>query len=136
MIIVFFSSAKSDAATRLLKDIQSKFNGYRIETVATLKALWERFHHPVTDRTLLILVPENRQQLEALIYLGDLMNDNPILLVLPDRKPITISTGHKLYPRFVSYLDADFSYLTGVLARMIENVEYPPPISPKGVSNA
>jgi hypothetical protein len=124
MIIVFFSNAESEAAKRLLKDIQSKFHGHRIEMMPNVKALWERFHHPMTDRSLLILVPESRKQLEELIYWGDLINDNPVLLVLPDRKPLTVSTGHKLYPRFVSYLDADFSYVTSVLARMIENVEY------------
>lgn len=123
MIIVFFSSAKSEAAKRLLKDIQRTFHGHQIDMVPTVKALFERFHSPMTDRTLLILIPENRQQLEELICLGDLMNDDPVFLVLPNRNPITVSTGHRLYPRFVSYLDADFSHVTAVLAKMIENVE-------------
>ncbi|MCP4576931.1 MAG: hypothetical protein GY846_11670 [Deltaproteobacteria bacterium] len=123
MIIVFFSNSKSEAAERLLGDIQRKFYGHRIEIAPTVKALREWFHHPMTERIIHILVPENRQQLEELGYMGDLMNDNPIILILPDREPHTVSTGHKLYPRFVSYLDSDFSYVTAVLSRMVENVE-------------
>jgi hypothetical protein len=123
MVIVFFANAKNEAAKGLLKDIKQKFYGHQIEIVPTMKALWERFHRPSTKHTILILVPQNRSQLEALIHKGDLINDHPILLVLPDRDLRTVSMGHKLYPRFVSYLDGDFACLSAVLGRMVEKVE-------------
>ncbi len=123
MIIVFFSNLKNEAAKRLLEDIQNRFPDHPIETVQSVKAFWEWFHHPVMERTILILVPDSRPQLEALVSLGDLMNDNPIVLILPDREPLTVSTGHKFYPRYVCHSDSDFSYLSAVLARMIGNVE-------------
>ncbi len=122
MMIVFYYDAKNEAARGLLKDIQIKFNGHQVEIVPTIKALWERFHQPRTERSILILVPQNRPQLEELTQMGELINDHPILLVLPDRDLQTVSTGHKLYPRFVSYLDSDFSCLSAVLNKMIENV--------------
>jgi hypothetical protein len=120
MIIVFLSNGNSEAAKRLLGHIQKEFCSHQIETATTIKALWERFHHPITERTILILVPENIRQLEELGNMGDLFNDRPILLVLPDRKPLTVSTGHKLYPRFMSYADSDASCIAAVLSRMIE----------------
>jgi hypothetical protein len=123
MLIVFFSNLKNEAPKRLLEDIQNRFPDHPIETVQSVKALWEWFHDPVMERTILILAPDSRRQLEALVSLGELMNDNPILLILPDREPLTVSAGHKFYPRFVCYSDSDFSCLSAVLARMIENME-------------
>lgn len=122
MISVFFSDVKNGAAKALVKEIQSRFHNHRIEILPTLKALWERFHQPLIERTFLILVPQNRPQLEELIRIGDLITDHPILLVLPDRDLRTVSMGHKLYPRFVSYLDGDVLSLLAVLTRMVENV--------------
>jgi len=122
MIIVHFSEAKNKAARGLLKDIQIEFEGHQIEIVPTIKALWERFRQPLIERTILILVPQNRVLLEELTQMSDLINDHPILLVLPDRDPQTVSMGHKLYPRFVSYLDGEFSSLLSVLTRLVENV--------------
>jgi hypothetical protein len=123
MIIVIFSSAKNDAAKQLLKEIQNRFGDRRIEIATTVKAFGEWFHRPMIERLILILMPENQEQLEELISLGDVMDDNPILFVLPNREPLTVSIGHKLYPRFVSYLDSDFSYLAAVLHRMLRNIE-------------
>lgn len=120
MIILFLSNGDSEVAKRLPGHIQKEFCGHRIETVTTVKALWERFHHPVIGRPILILVPENRRQLEELSNMGDLFNDKPILLVLPDREPLTVSTGHRLYPRFMTYADSEASGIAAVLSRMIE----------------
>ena len=122
MIIIFFSTAKKGPAERMLGDIQTKIQGHRIEVDRTVEALCDRFHYPIIDRAIMILVPENREQLEQLISIGNLINDRPILLVLPDREPATISSGHRLYPRFVTYLDTDFSDLVAVLSKLIHHV--------------
>jgi hypothetical protein len=124
MIIVFFSNAKNESAKGLLEDIQMKFNGHDIEIVPTMTALSQRFHQPPAEPAILILVPQDRSQLEELIHMGELINDHPILLVLPDRDFRTVSAGHKLYPRFVSYLDGDLACLSAVLGKMVENVGY------------
>ncbi|MCF8130383.1 MAG: hypothetical protein K9N10_17880 [Deltaproteobacteria bacterium] len=122
MMIIYFSDAKNEAARRLLKEIQAKFSGHQIEIMPTIKALWERFRQPLIELAILILAPQNRSQLKELIQMSDLINDHPILLVLPDRDLRTVSMGHKLYPRFVSYLDGDVLSLLAVLTRMVENV--------------
>jgi len=124
MIIIFFSTVKIGPAERLLGDIQTKIHGHRIEVDRTVEALCDRFHHPTIDRGIMILVPKDREQLEQLISIGDLFNDSPILLVLPDREPATISRGHRLYPRFVTYVDSDFSDLVSVLSKLIHHGKY------------
>ena len=121
MIIIFFSHDNKGPGERLLGDIRTKIRGHRIEVEQTLEALSERFHYPMIDRTIVVLVAENRERLEKLISMKDLMSDVPILLILPDRKRSTISTGHRLYPRFVTYVDSDFSDLVSVLGKLIHH---------------
>lgn len=122
MKIIFFSTAEKGPAERLLGDIQTRIHDPPIEIDRTLEALCDRFHYPITDQTIIILVPESKKRLEQLISIGNLFNDNPILLVLPDREPATISMGHRLYPRFVSYVDSDFSDFVSVLGKLIHHV--------------
>ena len=38
---------------------------------------------------------------------------------LPDREANTITIGHSLHPRFLTYIDSDFVELAGVLVRML-----------------
>ncbi len=122
MIIIFFSTAKKGPAELLLGDIKKKIHGHRIKVYRTVEALCDRFHYPIVDRAIMILMPENRERLEELISIRNLINDSPILLVLPDREPATISRGHRLYPRFVTYADGDFMDLVSVLNRLIHHM--------------
>jgi len=104
-----------------LKDIQTKIPGHRVEIAQTVQALSDRFRSPMTDRSIVVLVAENGERLGELTSMEDLMSDFPIILVLPDRNPATVSIGHRLYPRFVAYVDSDFSDLVSVLGKLIHH---------------
>ncbi|MBW1921996.1 MAG: hypothetical protein JRJ35_00835 [Deltaproteobacteria bacterium] len=121
MIVIFFSHDKKGPGERLLEEIQTRIHAHRIEVDHTVEAFSERFRSPMTDRPMVILVPESRERLEEFVSMADLMSDIPILLVLPDREPATISVGHRLYPRFVEDVDSDFSDLVSVLIKMIHH---------------
>ena len=102
-------------------DIHKNVHGHVIKMDRTVEALCERFRFSLMDQVILILFPEDKMQLEELINMGDRLNDVSIILVLPDREPTTISAGHKLYPRFVTFVDGDFSHVAAVLDKMLEN---------------
>ena len=117
-IIMFYSNPKG-AGERLLSEIQTRIHGHRIEVDQTVKDLSDRFRRPMIDRAVIVFVAESREQLERFVAMGDLVSTVPILLVLPDRRKATISIGHKLYPRFVAYLDSYFSDIVSVLSKLI-----------------
>ena len=120
MTITFFSTTGEGPGERLLHKIETHLPGLPIQVARTVKTLSDRFHQPVLEPSTLILMPENKEQLQELIAMGNLLNDIPILLVLPDRKPATIDAGHRLFPRFITYMDSDFSYFFAVLNKMLE----------------
>jgi hypothetical protein len=47
------------------------------------------------------------------------MRDVQIILVIPDRRPETLSLGHLLRPRYLSYEDGNFDDLASVLEKML-----------------
>jgi hypothetical protein len=63
------------------------------------------------------------EDLQGLFSIRDLFDDIPMILILPDRKRDTISKGQKLYPRFATYMDGNFSDLALVLAKMLKKIE-------------
>ena len=63
----------------------------------------------------------NKKQLSDLLLIKEELRNLKIILILPDSKSDTISGGHELYPRFVSYIDSDFKEVGAVLEKMIKN---------------
>ena len=122
MTIVMFYSNPKGAGERLLSEIQARIHGHRIEVDQTVKDLSDRFRRPMIDHAVIVFVAESREQLERFVAMGDLVSTVPILLVLPDRRRDTISTGHKLYPRFVTFVDSYFSDIVSVLSKLIHHV--------------
>ncbi|MCD6199973.1 MAG: hypothetical protein J7K15_15635, partial [Deltaproteobacteria bacterium] len=53
----------------------------------------------------------------------DLIWDLRLILILPDREAGTIAKGHILRPRFLTYLDSDFTEVAAVLKKMLSNTD-------------
>lgn len=122
MILFFFSQNSREAGERLLNIIQRELNGQRIEVNRTVECFLDRFHHPILESVIAIIMIDDRKMLEELILAQSLMDDVPILLVLPDGKVDTFSNGLKLYPRFVTDVESDFSDLVSVLNKLMHRI--------------
>lgn len=91
----------------------------QVEIIYTLEKLYERFSRHVASNAVAVLMISNRQELFHITKYADLLNNAKIVLILPDRAEETISMGHALYPRFISYTDGDLNDVTCVLHKMI-----------------
>ena len=79
-------------------------------------------------REILVLLADTRERLEDLTGLGDLLEDNRLILVVPDGEPGTLSAAHRLFPRFVTPVADRYDDLCCVIDRMISRaVETPSP---------
>lgn len=72
---------------------------------------------------LLLLLIASVAELKRVVRLADLLEDQRIILVLPNRDRKTVALGHRLYPRFISCVDGDLQDVDKVMAKMIEHFE-------------
>lgn len=120
MGLVFYVPGKHTAANRLLKAV----NGVAPPGERTIYTTFEMFSAYVSENfrnnNVFILMAINREELLKIISLREYLIDIPIILILPDADMSTVKKGHALYPRFLSYMDSDFTDVAAVLNKMIQ----------------
>ena len=119
MTLIYYTPTSNSAGERLRKAINAVVPAKRTEIYRTIGSLSRRLRQPTYNLNIAILLAAGRKELSDLLSLRDLFRDIRIILLLPDRKKETISKGHKLYPRFLSYIDTDFTDVAAVFEKMI-----------------
>ncbi len=120
---LFVYSRKSDGAiNRLQGQIESCMQGKIKETFNSVENLSRKLCRPNTTRkeTIAVLFTIDGKDLVDLLSIRDLLDDIGIILILPDDKKETISAGHRLRPRYISYADGNFKDVAAVLRKMLE----------------
>jgi len=113
-----YSTFTNAAGPRLL-GIIGALNGKKpYECYTTIEALIKRLRQPVGADAVAILCPSSNDELNRLLAIRPLLRDVRIILILPDGRAKTISEGHALRPRFVSYADGDFRDVAAVVQKM------------------
>ena len=91
----------------------------QVEMYNTIDKLQGRLNQTNHSEVIAVLFISNRLELEKIVGFADVLHDVKTILVLPDREPDTISIGHTLYPRFISYADSDLQDVAAVLDKMM-----------------
>ncbi|MDD5168467.1 MAG: hypothetical protein PHN75_06590 [Syntrophales bacterium] len=116
--IIFYSSMKDETGGRLQRVIEMLFTREQIEIYRTIDMLAGRLHQPLTEPSIFVILTSSTQELNEMLGLKETLSDRRIILVLPDSEPDTISRGHSLRPRFLTYTDSDFLEVLAVLGKM------------------
>ena len=119
---ILFYSGKSKKAGKIVQIIiEGQASRETIEVFSAIEDLSNRLRRPRGDLILLILLVSSQKELMEMLLIRDLLADIPVILILPDQKKKTIDLGHKFCPRFLSYMDGDFSDVALVLNKMLRN---------------
>lgn len=121
MKILLYLPHEDGVGKKLLGIIKELAVNEKIEIYRSIASLVQRLRKPTYDMDISILIAANKKQLSDLLLIKEEFRDIKIILILPDSESDTISEGHKLYPRFVSYIDSDFNDIEAVLEKMIKN---------------
>ncbi|MDD2902149.1 MAG: hypothetical protein PHU44_06905 [Syntrophales bacterium] len=106
---------------RLTEAVGAALPQQEVEVVQTLDALSNRLQQPLNGLELAVLLSASQRQLFDFLTLRPLPDRLRIILVLPDAKPETISLGHSLQPRFVTYIHSDFQDVAAVLRKIMKS---------------
>ena len=121
--IIVYSKAMNGIGSKLQEVVANVLPGSYVDTYHTISSLSERLHRPALNFPIVILLAMNREDLENIVAIQNLLFDSRIVLILPDREEDTMALGHTLRPRFVSYRDSSFKDVGAVLNKMINRHE-------------
>jgi hypothetical protein len=124
--LLLYSSKKKDTGERLQNIIEGEVNKEGIEVYHSIDDLNSRLHQPHYDVAVIILSASG-EEMDELIQLRDLINDIPVIFILPDMRKDTLSKAFKLFPRYISEEDSNFSDVVGVLKKMVEKIKFDKP---------
>jgi hypothetical protein len=120
MRLLLYLNGNNGTAQRLRDAIKGLIPDNRTEIYWDIATLTRRLRQSTGDLTVAILCASTREHLHELLGLGRWLNDLKIILVLPDSDSNTISQGHTLMPRFLSFTDSNFSDVSAVLEKMLK----------------
>ena len=121
MVLLIYADKMDWAARRLYQQIDFYTAERPVERIHSIEHLesWCRRHYTGRGATVAVLFAADRQELAKLYSTRYLLEGFRIILVLPDANPETVSAGHRLRPRYVSYIDGGFEDVVAVLKKMM-----------------
>jgi hypothetical protein len=120
-VLLYLSYGSGSEKICLLNKIESAVIGQTVEIINDFRNLLERlkrFSHTIAVAILFVC---SKDALSDILSVKELLEDVRIILILPDRLPETISKGHLLRPRFMTYADSDFEDVKAVLNKMLKH---------------
>ena len=122
MTVLFFRTGSGKTIQRFQRVVEYLVPEHSRCVFHRLEDLIERLLNSTGDEQILVYLAQNIKELNSLSVIGHLFCNIRLVLIVPDRKPVTLTRAHSLYPRFVQVIDDDFSEVAHVLAIMMEKI--------------
>lgn len=131
MNVIYYSALRASRRDKLQRVIDVLVPRNNVETFRSIPSLLQRLHKPLPEAVVFVFLVSSKQELTELVEYREWLKDRRLILVLPDDDIETISRGHALRPRFVTYVESDYIDISAVLGKMlgVGALQNPPPIS-------
>jgi hypothetical protein len=120
MKVLYFGTTNNGAGKRLQKAIESVVSIENTEICRDIEELGRRLRLPTCDISISVFFTKSKAELFDLVLIKKLLLNLRIILILPDGDNETITMGHTLFPRFLTYADSDFKDVEAVLEKIIK----------------
>jgi len=118
MVFIIYKSSTRDS-DKLERAVESIVPAEQVENYNSIKEVTQRLQRPMKEEVVGIFMPSSEKDLSDLLSITHLVRDIRIILVLPNRDEKTMSIGHSLRPRFLTYADGDLSDVAAVMKKMM-----------------
>lgn len=115
MNVLMYAQQRSTTGARLHSNVQEVSSLHSLINCWNFDQLCSYFNTPAHLPEMVILLADNREELEAFGSFSHRLERVFFVLVLPDTDAETIACGHRLRPRFLAYHDSDFSDVRAVV---------------------
>jgi hypothetical protein len=120
MAILVLADEKTEAGKRVQETVASTVAGYPLVNCRSVFELAIQLRKPGGLGFMAVILAGSPSELDELVNIRHLLDNVRTILILPDGRPESVSKGHMLCPRFLSYADTDLSSVGAVLAHMLE----------------
>lgn len=122
MCVVLFSYGDDKSeCSRLQAVLKKVVPQHLLEVFTKFEDFSARIRHIPRDIEVAVLSVRNDQNLTALLSLADYLDSIRIILLLPEFESDMIRKGHLLRPRYLAFLNGDYSDVGAVMSKMIKN---------------
>ncbi len=118
MNVLLYIPGQTLAGQKLENKIRSVVPAQNLEIFSDFDPLCRRLHEAIYDLAAAVLLAKSVEDLTALGTLAELLSGIRLILVLPGHDPEIIEAGYRMWPRFVSYTDGDFTDVAKVLEKI------------------
>ncbi|ADK83857.1 hypothetical protein Deba_0484 [Desulfarculus baarsii DSM 2075] len=115
MKLLVYVSVMNEDWVRLGAAIDDSAPRECVELFRRIDGLRERLSQPIQRPAVLVLVAATEAELKALVDLAPLLYDLKTILILPDHEAMAAREGHRLAPRYCTYIDSNFDELRSVI---------------------
>ena len=120
---LFIYSTVSTVSEENQKQLEDSFKTLvpkgKIEVFRCFDDFSQRLKLSVQSKSIAVLAPGSRKELQEIISRIDLLRDLRIIVIAPDHEVETTAIAHQLRPRYLTYFNGDFGDLAAVLHKMV-----------------
>jgi hypothetical protein len=122
MNILLYVNKENAAGKKLAEELVGSIDRKNLEKYDVLADLLSRLNLPRNGLAIAVLIISTKDELHQLTTLRDLFLEISIIIILPDRTLEMKNRAFQLFPRFISYYDADKTDIVSVLKKMMSNI--------------
>lgn len=121
MKLLLFAGLEQDRQ-RLEKCVEGLVPDSELHVIGTVDKLVQRLRQSVNGYVLGIIMAASQEEFEKILFINKLLSGLKIIIVVPDRKPETVTAALNLHPRYMSYSDGDLHDVSLVANRMVQRL--------------
>lgn len=121
--LIFYNAGKSDFNSGLLEQIGGLVPPENIIQCKNMRQLQAALLKPAYNLLAAVLAVSDRQELTELVSITKFLRSTRVILILPDRELETVSEGHALRPRFLTWAARPSGEVIAVLHKMLARAD-------------
>ena len=121
MKVLIYAKNKTEPLELLQRVINKVIPHNDLKKITTINALCQQLKNSTitkNNETITILLIDDQYELQELMKMRDQLTETKIILILPDKNPVTVKLGHALFPRYLDFTDSNFSEIGSVLIKI------------------
>ena len=121
--LVIFSSEADRHQDMLIDLVSGLFPSQKIHTWAAVDMFVKASETVFAGRGIFLILIRTTDELEQILEHKERLDDESVILVLPDSDVGMMRQALKLYPRYLSYMKSDYQDIFFVLEKMITKIK-------------